>query len=569
MLPRSLTRLASRHKWSLVFVLAIVTVIGVSILPVREQAPTQQQQPGGYRLFAAPEDNLANANNDNDNKDDNGLNTVVEQQEQQLSQLRQVVARLTQENARLSLSKDEALESVQLAIADAEAAARAAEQVAAAATRAEEEAERQLAEAKAAAAASGPKGGATLNKAAAARDPSKPHRFDDDDSEAGTYNREATPEEIGESIRADWKSFAATHGIERTLSDAVAAPGTAAATAARDSAELPKRILVTGAAGFVGYHTSIHLKTRGDFVFGLDNLNSYYDPRLKVGRMNSLKELDVRVITGDVCDAELLRSLFSSVDITHVVHLAAQAGVRYSLDHPLAYIRANVKCFITLLEVCFHTKERPIKTVYASSSSVYGLNTKQPFSETDQVDMPASLYAATKKSNEGIAHVYHHLHKLPLTGLRFFTVYGPFGRPDMAYYSFTASIVADKPITVYKNDDGSEMMRDFTFVSDIVAGITACVDLGAELEVFNLGNNNPEKLSTLINLIEKGLGREAEKIYAPITAGDVPSTFADVSHSKKMLGYEPKVSLEKGISIFLDWYAKFHNLDIPGLQVAE
>jgi len=221
-----------------------------------------------------------------------------------------------------------------------------------------------------------------------------------------------------------------------------------------------------------------------------------------------------------------------------------------------------VKCFVTLLEAV-KSVNKSIPITYASSSSVYGLNTLTPFSEKHQVDSQASLYGATKKSNENIAHVYHHLHKLKLTGLRFFTVYGPLGRPDMAYFSFTNAILAGKPIVEYRKDDGTELQRDFTYVSDIVSGVVASMKLGAPLEVFNLGNTRPEKVSRLISLLERGLGKKANKTLAPISAGDVPITYADVSHATRLLGYHPKVSLEHGIRQFLLWYASYYGLTLP------
>jgi len=323
-------------------------------------------------------------------------------------------------------------------------------------------------------------------------------------------------------------------------------------------------VLLTGAGGFVGYHTAQALHARGDVVIGLDNFNHYYTVKLKRERERLLRKAAqsgpaLNVVEGDVCDGELLKLLLREGRVTNVIHLAAQAGVRYSLKNPLAYVEANVKCFVTLLEAV-NQVNKSIPIVYASSSSVYGLNTDIPFSETHRVDTQASLYGATKKSNENLAHVYHHLHGLRLTGLRFFTVYGPLGRPDMAYFSFTEAILAGKQITEYRKDDGTELQRDFTYVSDIVGGIIASMDLGASLEVFNLGNTHPEKVSRLISLLERGLGRRANKTLAPISAGDVPITFADASHARSLLGYEPKVSLEEGVSRFLDWYSTYYGV---------
>ncbi|KAL1523907.1 hypothetical protein AB1Y20_018826 [Prymnesium parvum] len=347
-------------------------------------------------------------------------------------------------------------------------------------------------------------------------------------------------------------------------------------------------VLVTGAAGFVGFHTALQLHAEGDAVVGLDNFNSYYDVRLKRLRAALLHRAGMRtLVEGDVCDAELLRTILREGRVSHVIHLAAQAGVRYSLKKPLAYVEANVRCFVTLLEAV-HAVNNSVPIAYASSSSVYGLNTLVPFSETHRVDQQASLYGATKKSNENIAHVYHHLHKLKLTGLRFFTVYGPIGRPDMAYFGFTQertlhaprspppfalhaphlrlmpsqAILAGRRITEFRKDNGDELQRDFTYISDIVDGVIAASRLAAPLEIFNLGNTRPEKVSTLVKCIEAGLGRKANSTRAPITAGDVPLTFADVSHARKLLRYEPKVTLEAGIRRFLLWYSDYYQVDL-------
>jgi len=324
-----------------------------------------------------------------------------------------------------------------------------------------------------------------------------------------------------------------------------------------------RRVLVTGAAGFIGFHTSLQLHEEGDVVIGLDNFNHYYDVRLKHERREHLQRVGMyNLIEGDVCDDTLLRTVLQHGHVTHVIHLAAQAGVRYSLKKPLAYVEANVRCFVTLLEAV-HAVNNSIPITYASSSSVYGLNTKIPFHESHQVDSQASLYGATKKSNENIAHVYHHLHKMRLTGLRFFTVYGPIGRPDMAYFGFTQSILSGKRITEFRKDNGDELQRDFTYISDIVDGVIAACRLGAPLEVFNLGNTRPEKVSSLIHYIEGGLGKKANITQAPITAGDVPMTYADVSHARQMLNYTPKVSLEEGVRMFLFWYSEFYNVNLP------
>jgi len=322
-------------------------------------------------------------------------------------------------------------------------------------------------------------------------------------------------------------------------------------------------VLLTGAAGFIGFHTALQLHQEGDTVLGLDNFNHYYDVTLKRTRASLLKRAGMNTLfEGDVCDGELLEVLLRAGKVTHVIHLAAQAGVRYSLKKPLAYVEANLRCFVTMLEAV-HAVNKSLPITYASSSSVYGTNTEIPFSEKHRVDKQASLYGATKKANENIAHVYHSLHGMRLTGLRFFTVYGPLGRPDMAYFGFTQAILAGKRITEFRNADGTELQRDFTFISDIVGGVIAASRKAASLEVFNLGNTHPEKVSRLIGLIEEGLGRKANVSTAPITAGDVPMTYADVSHARTELGYEPQVSLASGVRAFLQWYSAYYKVSLP------
>jgi len=271
----------------------------------------------------------------------------------------------------------------------------------------------------------------------------------------------------------------------------------------------------------------------------------------------------VEVVHGSIEDASLLECLFKRFAFTHVVHLAAQAGVRYSLKAPLQYVRCNVEGFVTLLEAIQRNnaaRRVDVKTVFASSSSVYGLNKKVPFSEQDRVEKQSSLYGATKRSNEEIAHVYNHLYRLSLTGLRFFTVYGPYGRPDMAYYSFSEAIVQGRQLTMFKNEDGSELLRDFTYVDDIVRGIVAAMDRAARLEIFNLGNEHPETVSSLIHTLESGLGRRANVTIKPISAGDVPMTFANTSHARDALGYQATTSLRVGIARFLVWYREYHGV---------
>lgn len=312
---------------------------------------------------------------------------------------------------------------------------------------------------------------------------------------------------------------------------------------------MKKKILVTGAAGFIGFHLAKALHARGDFVVGYDNYNSYYDPELKFGRTDILKTLGVEIIKGDICDKDQLEALVAENEITHIAHLAAQAGVRFSLEDPGAYVKTNVEGFVNILEVC---RSHPgVKLTYASSSSVYGLNTKIPFSETDRTDQQASLYGATKKSNELMASTYHHLFKIPVTGLRFFTVYGPWGRPDMAYYSFTKNILEEKSIDIFNH---GKMLRDFTYIDDIINGTIAAIDLESSCEIFNLGNHQPVELDTFLQIIEDTVGKKAIRNMLPMQPGDVTSTYADISHSQDKLGFQPKTSLEEGIPCFVEWY---------------
>lgn len=309
-------------------------------------------------------------------------------------------------------------------------------------------------------------------------------------------------------------------------------------------------ILVTGGAGFIGFHYLKHLAQLGIPALGLDNFNDYYSPELKRARERELSKLGVSIIERDLCEG--IGDLLQEHQISHVVHLAAQAGVRYSIDNPMAYLHSNLEGFLQVLEGC---RAQPgVRLIYASSSSVYGLNTKIPFSETDPVDHPASLYGATKKSNEILAHSYHHLYKFPCIGLRFFTVYGPWGRPDMAYFKFAEKISRGESIDVYNFGD---MRRDFTFVDDIVSGIHACLDLDCGYEVFNLGNHQPEPLLRMIELLEKKLGKTADKQFLPMQAGDVQETYADIEKSRKSLGFYPETSLEEGLELFVDWYKKY------------
>jgi len=306
---------------------------------------------------------------------------------------------------------------------------------------------------------------------------------------------------------------------------------------------LTKKIFITGIAGFIGFHLALALKHRGGHVVGCDNFNPYYDPELKKERAKLLKTAGIPVFDADI------RSLQLSEKPTHFVHLAAQAGVRYSIEHPESYVANNLDGFFHILELC--RKDPAMKLIYASSSSVYGLNEKIPFSESDPTDRPASFYGATKKSNELMAHAYHHLFGIPVTGLRFFTVYGPWGRPDMAYFSFTRSILEGKPIPVFHE---GKTKRDFTYIDDIVKGAIAAIDLGAECEIFNLGNNHPESVLTLIELIETFTGKKAIKEFLPAPPGDIVTTYADISKAQKLLGFNPEVSLEQGMEQFVKWF---------------
>lgn len=319
-------------------------------------------------------------------------------------------------------------------------------------------------------------------------------------------------------------------------------------------------ILVTGAAGFIGFHLTQALLRRGDQVIGVDNLNDYYDVRLKQARLNQLaSERGFAFHRLDVSDREGMASLVAAnPDIGAIVHLAAQAGVRHSLVDPYAYVQSNVMGHLVVQETA---RRLPAlrHLVYASSSSVYGLNQAMPFRETDRVDTPVSLYAATKRADELMAHAYAHLFGLPQTGLRFFTVYGPWGRPDMAYYSFARAIMAGEPITLF---DGGRLRRDFTYIDDIVAGVVGCIERppegGLPLRVLNIGNNRPEAVADLVALLEQGLGRQAITRTAPRPAVDVEATYADVTAIAALTGFAPRTSLAEGIGRFAAWFLAFH-----------
>lgn len=320
-----------------------------------------------------------------------------------------------------------------------------------------------------------------------------------------------------------------------------------------------ENILVTGAAGFIGFHLSKRLLDEGKKVIGFDNMNPYYDVRLKKSRLNILKEYDNFIfIKGDLADKEAVNSIFEQDQPEIVVNLAAQAGVRYSIENPDAYIESNIIGFFNILEACRYHK--PKHLIYASSSSVYGANKKVPFSTGDKTDQPVSLYAATKKSNELLAYAYSKLYSIPSTGLRFFTVYGPYGRPDMAYYSFTEKIIKGEPIKVFNNGD---MYRDFTYIDDIVEGIYRLLTFipkedenNVQHKVYNIGNNHPEKLMDFIEILEDCIGKKAVKEYYPMQPGDVYQTFADVEDLMEDVGFKPETNLRNGIKKFVEWYKR-------------
>jgi UDP-glucuronate 4-epimerase len=330
------------------------------------------------------------------------------------------------------------------------------------------------------------------------------------------------------------------------------------------------KVLVTGVAGFIGFHVTLALLARGDTVIGIDNLNDYYDVSLKEARLAQINQQSnaqqFTFLKLDIADTAALLVFFEKHQPDRVIHLAAQAGVRYSIQNPHAYSQSNLVGFTNILEACRHYKTEHL--VYASSSSVYGGNTKLPFSEQDVVDYPVSLYAATKKANELMAHTYSHLYQIPTTGLRFFTVYGPWGRPDMSPFLFADAILNDRPIKVFNYGD---MMRDFTYIDDIVTGVIRVLDKPATPEshkngiaakapyrIFNIGNSQPEKLLDFIDYIETAIGKEAKKDLMPMQAGDVTATFADTTALEAWVGFKPSMSLEKGVQQFIRWYIRYH-----------
>ncbi|BBL36940.1 NAD-dependent epimerase [Coxiella burnetii] len=331
------------------------------------------------------------------------------------------------------------------------------------------------------------------------------------------------------------------------------------------------RTLVTGCAGFIGFHLTKRLLARGDHILGLDNLNDYYDVNLKEARLAQLKEFPhFSFHKLDLADRQGMTDLFQKHLFDTVVHLAAQAGVRYSLTNPYAYVDSNLVGFAHILEGCRHQSVKHL--VFASSSSVYGANEKYPFSESDNVDHPIALYAASKKANELMAHSYAHLFQLPCTGLRFFTVYGPWGRPDMALFKFTRNLLADKPIDVYNH---GKMSRDFTYIDDIVDGILLTLDhppepnsaysanqpnpakSNAPYRIYNIGSNNPILLTNFIAILEKTLNKKAIKNFLPLQPGDVPETYADISQLEKDFQYRPRTPLQKGVKNFVEWYLQY------------
>lgn len=333
------------------------------------------------------------------------------------------------------------------------------------------------------------------------------------------------------------------------------------------------KILVTGAAGFIGMHACERLLARGDEVVGLDNLNDYYSPQLKNDRLARLiPHSRFKFTKLDLADRAAMAALFAAERFDRVIHLAAQAGVRYSIQNPNAYVDSNLVGFVNVLEGCRHNKIQHL--VYASSSSVYGGNTKMPFAEHDSVDHPVSLYAATKKANELMAHTYSHLYGLPTTGLRFFTVYGPWGRPDMAPFLFTRAILEGRSIDVFNQ---GKMKRDFTYIDDIVEGVLRTLDRPAEADtnfdpaqpdagrsaaafrVFNIGNSEPVELMTFIGAIENALGIIAQKNFLPMQAGDVPATYADTAELNAWTGFSPSTGIDDGVTRFVSWYRNYHN----------
>lgn len=321
-------------------------------------------------------------------------------------------------------------------------------------------------------------------------------------------------------------------------------------------------ILVTGAAGFIGFHTALRLLKQGQSVVGVDNLNDYYDVNLKKARLAELCKLDgFTFVEGDISDHDAMQNMWTEQGpFTKVIHLAAQAGVRYSLENPFSYIKSNCMGHVVIMELCRHT-ENFEHLVYASSSSVYGGNTKYPYSIQDPVNHPVSLYAATKRSDELMSHTYSHLYKIPQTGLRFFTVYGPWGRPDMSPIIFTKAILAGEKVPVFNNGD---MKRDFTYVDDIVSGVLAVLEKAPEDDVphrvLNIGNNRSEKLMDFIGVIERSLDMKADIDFKPMQPGDVKETAADITETTEVCGYKPTTPIDDGIPKFVAWYKEYYGV---------
>ena len=325
-----------------------------------------------------------------------------------------------------------------------------------------------------------------------------------------------------------------------------------------------RKVLITGVAGFIGYHLAKRLIAENIFVIGIDNMNDYYSVELKKDRLKNIGERDnFLFIEASIENMDVLEDCFKDYKPDIVINLAAQAGVRYSIENPKAYIDYNIIGFFNMLECC---RRYPVKhLIFASSSSVYGANKKVPYSTKDKVDTPVSLYAATKKTDELLAYSYSKLYKIKTTGLRFFTVYGPFGRPDMAYFSFTDKIMNDKSIQIFNNGD---MYRDFTYIDDIIEGIVRLLDYipkedenNAFYKIYNIGNNNPVKLMDFINILEESLGRSAKKEYLPMQLGDVYQTYADIEELKRDTGFAPKTKLSDGINKFVEWYKKYYGIE--------
>jgi len=313
------------------------------------------------------------------------------------------------------------------------------------------------------------------------------------------------------------------------------------------------KILLTGAAGFIGYHLSKSLLDDGYEVLGVDNLNEYYDLQLKLSRLKELKFYNNFTFDKvDISDRKSITTSFKAFNPNKVVNLAAQAGVRYSIENPYTYMDCNLVGFLNIIELCRHNKVEGL--IYASSSSVYGGNKKIPFSELDEVNQPLALYGATKRANELIAYSYSHLYNLNTTGLRFFTVYGPYGRPDMAMFIFTKNILSSKPIPVFNNGN---MKRDFTYIDDIISGTKAAIEKNYSCEIFNLGNHRSEHLMDVIKSIEKNINKKAIVDFLPMQAGDVMESFADIDKAKTMLNYKPQTNIDEGIKFFIEWYLDY------------